>query len=267
MRYPKESLALYAFSWQFDGRCGYGELDGRPFKFCPPDELHGDPEVASKALGLHEDLDELYEALKGDPLLGCVAERYWGLRPRALGIWEAAVVGIAQQNASFKQAWSSLYKLHIIASKRINVFGKEYLRFPRPEEVDERALKAAGFGYRAKFVTALKEALRERPLTCSNVDSLKGVKGVGDYTLGLVKLFACRDYSAPVLDRWLKAVYEEAYGGLERYYEFGKWKGLVSLLTTVALDAVPLTRALERVRRGEVCPSEEPSPLTLWKYF
>jgi len=264
--YPKESLALYAFSWQFDGECGYVEAGECVYRFCPPKAealCWGEGQSLEEALGLNEDLDEFYEMAKDDPLLWCVAKRYPGLRPRRLSPWAAAVVGIAQQNASFKQAWGSLYKLHKLASKRVKAFGREYLLFPKKEDVDEEVLRKAGFGYRAKTVLALKAF----EFSCSNIEELKRVKGVGDYTLGLVKLFACHDYSAPILDRWLKAVYEKAYGGLEGYYKFGKWKGLASLLVTVALDAVPLRKALRRAEEGRVCPEEEPSPLTLWKRY
>ena len=262
--YPIESLALYSFSWQFDGECGYGEFGGCYFKLCRDGEVKESCEgVISKALGLDEELDDFYEMIKDDPLLWCVAKKYRGLRPGRLGVWEAAVVGVAQQNASFKQAWKAIYKLHLLTSRRVNVFGKEYLSFPKKEDVDEASLKEAGFGYRAETITKLKKV----EVDCSNVDELKKIKGIGDYTLGLIKLFGCHDYSAPILDRWLRSVFLSAYGDLDVYHSFGKWRGLVSLLTTVALDAVPLRKALKRLKEGKVCPSEEPSPLTLWKYF
>ncbi len=265
--YPKESLALYAFSWQFDGKCGYVEAGECLYKFCPPSHIEkvcwGEGESLEEVLGLDEDLREFYEMIRDDPLLKCVAERYPGLRPRKVSLWAASLVGIAQQNASFKQGWGTLHKLHKLASKRVKAFGREYLLFPK--EVDEETLRKAGFGYRAKTVIELKKVIDE--VSCGNVDELLKVKGVGKYTLGLVKLFACRDYSAEILDRWLKAIYEKAYGDWRKYYEFGRWKGLVSLLATVALDAVPLRKALRRLEEGRVCPEEEPSPLTLWKYF
>jgi len=264
--YPKESLALYAFSWQFDGLCGYVEVEGGLYKFCPPNtvEVHGDPkESLEEVLGLEEDLTEFYEAIRDDPLLKCVAEKYEGLRPRKLGPWSASVVAVAQQNASFKQAWRTLHKLHLLSSNRVSAFGREYLLFPRKEDLDEEVLRKAGFGYRAEIVLRLKEI----EVDCSNVDEMRKIKGIGDYSLGLIKLFGCRDYSPLILDRWLKAVFNEAYGDWERVKEYGEWKGLVSLLTTVALDAVPLRKALERVRKGDVCPHEDFSPLTLWRHL
>lgn len=263
----KESLALYAFSWQFDGNCGYAEAGNKLYKVCPNGKVEefswGEGESWEEVFGVNEDLSEFYEMIRDDPLLWCIAKRYPGLRPRKVSIWAASVIAVAQQNASFKQAWKALYKLHILKSKRVKAFGREYLLFPKKEDVDERSLREAGFGYRYKTIMELKKI----EVTCENVDELKKIKGIGDYSLGLIKLFGCRDYSALILDRWLKAVFEEAYGDWERIKEFGKWKGLVSLLTTVALDAVPLRKALARVREGKVCPVEDFSPLTMWKHL
>ena len=263
----RESLALYAFSWQFDGECGYAEAGGKLYKVCPSGEVEefswGKGESWEEIFGVHEDLEEFYDMISDDPLLWCIAKKYRGLRPRKLSLWASSVIAVAQQNASFKQAWKSIYKLHVLKSKRVYAFGREYLLFPKKEDVDEETLKKAGFGYRSQTIMRLKEV----NVTCNNIDELKNVKGIGDYSLGLIKLFGCRDYSALILDRWLKAVFEEAYGNWEKIKDFGRWKGLVSLLTTVALDAVPLRRALHRVRNGEVCPKEEFSPLTMWKYL
>ncbi len=259
----KESLALYAFSWQFDGKCGYVQGGDCIYKVCEGVEVFkwGRCEDLEKLLNLEVDLEEFYNDAKDDPLIGCVARKYKGLRPRRTSVKGAILIGVAQQNASFKQGWGMLYKIHKIASKKVKAFGREYLL--TPEEVTEEQLKEAGFGYRANAVI---EAFKLN-VDCSRVDELKNVKGIGDYTLSLVKIFACGDFSALPLDRWIKALAEEAYGDWRELNKYGKFRGLAALLITVAFDAVPLRKALKRLREGKNCPYEEPSPLTLWKYY
>ncbi len=262
--YPIESLALYSFSWQFDGSCGYFLSGDCLYKVCENGierEYFGEDEGnLAYDLGLHEDHSEFVEMAKDDPLLNCVARKYPGLRPRRVGLKEAIVIAVAQQNASFKQAWGNVWRLYKLIGKEINAFGRKYLVLG---EVSEEALRKAGFGYRSETIV---RALSMK-VDCANVDELGRVKGIGNYSLSLIKLFHCRDYSAFPLDRWLMALSEKVYGdprGLER---FGKWRGLASLLVTVALDAVPLRKAIKRVEEGRVCPEEEFSPLTMWRFW
>ncbi|UXD21120.1 hypothetical protein IPA_00335 [Ignicoccus pacificus DSM 13166] len=261
--YPIESLQMYAFSWQFDGKCGYVKAGDCIFKVCKDKiekECWGREGDLEKVLGLHEDHGEFIEMAKDDPLLRCVVERYPGLRPRTLSLKEAIVIAVAQQNASFKQAWGNVYRLYRTISVKYKAFGREYLSLG---EVDENALRRCGFGYRAKTIM---EALRQN-IDCSNIEELLRVKGIGKYTFALVKMFSCRDYSELPLDRWLERVAEKAYGDWRRLEEFGRWKGLAALLITVALDALPLRKALKRVEEGKVCPSESFSPMTMWQYW
>ncbi len=260
----RESLALYAFSWQFDGNCGYVQGGECIYKVCE-DGVEvvewGKCESLEKLINLDLDLDEFYDDAKDDPLIGCVARRYRGLRPRRTGVKGAILIGVAQQNASFRQGWGMIYKIHKLASKRVKAFSREYLL--TPEEVTEEQLKMAGFGYRSN---AVLEAFK-LSLDCSNLERLKEVKGIGNYTLALVRIFACGDFSQLPLDKWIKALAERAYGDWRELNRYGKYKGLAALLITVALDAVPLRNALKRLEEGKVCPYEEPSPLTLWKYY
>jgi len=48
---------------------------------------------------------------------------------------------------------------------------------------------------------------------------------------------------------------------------FGQWVGLAAIDATIAFDAQPLRRALERLEKGLNKPGvDEPSPITLWRH-
>ena len=228
-------------------------------------------------LGLDHDYSEPYAIFSSDPILRCIPTSLPGYRLRLLSVWSALLVAVCQQNASFRQGWGMLYRLYTSVGRRLIVdLGEEkrvFIESPRPENLSIEAMKSAGMGYRAETVSRVIEA-RLHEVECSDVDRLSEVKGVGSYTLNLVKLLACRDYSALPLDRWLRRLAAEAYGcdprEAERELEkrFGRWRGLAALMTTVALDAEPLTKALERLRRGDVCPGKVvPSPVTMWRFW
>ncbi len=226
-----------------------------------------------KRLGARERLEAYWEKARQDPLVGGVAETMPGLRLRTTSIWLAFLIAVCQQNASFRQGWGMLYRLHRLASRRLSARGMGvYLETPQPSSLSLDLLRRAGLGYRARTVM---EAIRHRvhELSCREVDRAREVRGVGNYTLSLIKLLACRDYSALPLDRWLKRLASEAYNvpesavDTELHRRFGNYVGLAALHTTIAFDAEPISRALRRLREGRNKPGlVEPSPISLWRH-
>ena len=224
-------------------------------------------------LGIWEDLADYWRRAQSDPLVGGVAETMPGLRLRSTSIWAAFLIAVCQQNASFKQGWGMLYRLHRLVSRRLTAKSMGvYLETPLPENLSLDLLRKAGLGYRARTVM---EAIRRRvhELGCSDIDEAREVRGVGKYTLALMRLLACRDYGALPLDRWLKRLASEAYGvpeqavDAELHRRFGEYVGLAALHTTIAFDAEPISRALRRLREGKNKPGlVEPSPISLWRH-
>lgn len=281
------TLATYSFGWQYDGSKGYIWLCGHCVAVVKPLNDHARIDVycgsndrywehaidkLKDILGVYEDLSEYIRLGRGDPLVGGLLEVMPGLHLRKISIWYAFLVAVCQQNASFKQGWNMLYKLHLIASDRLVINNTVFLEPPKPSDLNEEVLREARLGYRTSTVL---EAIQKKvySFSCSDVEQLADVKGVGPYTLNLVKVLACRDYSALPLDRWLKRLAAEAYSvepdnvGEELDRRFRSWKGLAAIHTTIAFDAEPLRRALERLKKRANKPGlVEPSPLTLWKY-
>ncbi len=238
-------------------------------------------------LGLDEDLSEFHARARNDPLLFRFAAEWRGWRLRSCDIWWALVVGVCQQNASFKQGWSMLLNIVDLYGRAVELegFGRVVLP-PRPEDVarDPSKLAEARVGYRAQTIAGIARAFIEksipsieelRKMSSSEIETLlRGLRGVGSYTARLAMALALRRYDLPPVDRWLKAIVSRVYGVEERYAEskwvevWGKWSGLASIALTIALDAAPLREALARIERGELLPkmSDEPSPATLWRF-
>ncbi len=282
----RDTLQAYSFSWQYwGGSCGLLEAGGCVVEACEDgdrvrlrafcgEEPSGDPiRSAAEALGVWEDTRPFLERAARDPLLEGFAATMPGYRVRGASVWAALLIAVCQQNASFRQGWGMLYRLHLLASKRLQLpDNRVYLATPEPSALDEKVLREAGLGYRARIVL---EAVRQGIPDCGSVENLYGVKGVGRYTLNLVRVLACRDYTRPPIDRWLVQLAHRAYGVeakirvVEREFvkRFNGYAGIASIATTIAFDAQPLRRALERLEKGLKRPGlDKPSPITLWRY-
>ncbi|MEM0027132.1 MAG: hypothetical protein QXT53_04755 [Ignisphaera sp.] len=240
--------------------------------------------MVEHVLGLGEDLTEFYGIVARDTLLSPSLEMLYGMHMRASPPWIASVIGVCQQNASFKQGWKMFYNFIRVFGKRVVVEDVETYVPPSPSNINENSmdmLLGAGLGYRAKTVVALAKLFTEKQhLNGFDVGSgeleeeLLSIRGVGEYTSRLALALSLRDYSKPPIDRWLRRIVSEVYRvdekNVEREYirVWGRWSALAALYTTVALDAEPLTKALERVRAGQLRPDPSKiSPLTLWKHL
>jgi N-glycosylase/DNA lyase len=288
---PRDTMTVYSFGWMYWGgseglielcnnsvaRIDWGSASGTLAVrvYSAEGERCWEERVESVAdmLGVNEDLSDYISLGRGDPLVGGVVETMPGMRLRRASIWYSLLVGVCQQNASFRQGWNMLYRLHLNASTPlVTPDGRLYLPTPRPERLTYETLRASGLGYRASTVLNLARA-RVWELDCKSIDRVMEVKGVGEYTASLAAVLACRDYSRLPLDRWLRRLAAEAYQVPEREAgrafseKFGRWRGLAAIHTTIAFDAEPLRRALERLKSGRNRPGEtEPSPVSLWKY-
>lgn len=247
-------------------------------------DLNDIVEKIEYVLGVNEDLGEFYEKARGDPILSQSVEVLRGLHVRATTPWIASIIGVCQQNASFKQGWRMLYNIFSLMGKKVRVEGIETIIPPKPHDITEErldVLREARVGYRVRTIIELaklftvEEHLNTWKISPSRLEEeLLNVKGVGNYTTRLVLVLSLRYYEKPPIDRWLKRLIMEAYKVEENIVEeeyirrWGKWSGLAALFTTIAIDAEPLSRALDRLRRRELKPStDKMSPLTLWKYL
>ena len=234
-------------------------------------------------LSVREDLSGFYRLASSDPLLKMFSSRYRGWRPRSTSLWWSLVIGVCQQNASFWQGWRMLYNIVKLYNRRVRVDDEPILP-PRPVDVLENPhlLVTAGTGYRSDTIVRIAKAMESGEVNYDRLASrssieiesvLKRIKGVGSYTARLSLVLAFRKYDLPPIDRWLKKIIAVVYRVREEDAErtwisrWGRWSGLASLVTTIALDAKPLRKALERIRSGKLVPIDNgsPSPTTLWR--
>ncbi|ABO08674.1 hypothetical protein Pcal_1250 [Pyrobaculum calidifontis JCM 11548] len=269
------TAAVYNFKWYYDGErlvlvedrdaalvveeegtwlrvTGYGEV-----------EKGEAAELVAKRLGLGEDYSDFFRRAAGDPILREAPRIFAKWRLRSATPWYAFLVAVLQQNASFLQGWRGLCCI----IKRFGTpmrLGQMYtIAPPTPREVLDLGdkLRSCPIGYRAATIAAVAETFAK------GGDPFKA-RGVGPYTRSLVELLAHRRYDAAPVDRWVKRLVQEAVGqDAEQYLreKFGQWAGLAVYLYTVALDAAPLRKALERLKKGQVTPMEEVSPMGMWK--
>lgn len=294
------SAAVYNFSWWFNGeslsiplndivfvvRDTGDELEVNLYasRILSSDDVDSAIKSIEHILGLKEDLSEFYAIMARDPLLSLSLEDLQGMHLRVSTPWIAAVVGVCQQNASFKQGWRIFYNFIRLLGKTVAIGDVTTYLPPSPDEVkDDKAnlLKEAGFGYRAQAILSIANLFsRDNTLNRWDVnpryleEQMLEVKGIGSYTSRLALALSLRVYDKPPIDKWLKRIVSEVYNVSEKDVEriyigiWGRWSGLAALYTTVALDAEPLTKALERIRKKNLKPDPlKFSPLTMWRYL
>ncbi len=289
--------AAYSFSWQYDGKRAYvplsleerdlacvavcEQVEDRKIKvvyFLPPGssvEKSCLEALVMKALALDEDLSAFYEICSGDPILRGV-QYVRGLHLKSADAWTSFLIAVSQQNASFRQGWYMLYRLHKTLGRQVYLqdLGRVYILPPKPEDIvqaGEQQLRACGYGYRARIVLEVAKRIASAEKASDILNLLKNVKGVGPYTYGLTRVIARRDYSVPVIDRWVKGLYEHiGIKSVEKYFKetFKNYQGLATWFLTIILDAEPLSKAIERVSKGEIKPKFSGlTPLTMWRYW
>ncbi len=292
-------LSTYNFSFWFNGENGFIQLDrngnviamisiGGVYRIYSCTKLSCKDHVDKLywSLGLRENLNEFHETALKDPLLREFISKYPGWRLRSTSLWWALVVGVCQQNASFRQGWKMLYNIVKNYGRKIVLEDHETYLTPTPQDIIEKPelLKKSGTGYRWKTILSIAHWFLEHNVDCKALqrskaeeieEILKSIKGVGEYTARLALVLALRRYELPPVDRWLRKIISVVYGVSEKEAEdkwvsiWGRYSGLASVAVTVALDAEPLNKALKRIGEGKISPIEDNkiTPLTMWKYL
>jgi len=240
--------------------------------------------LARWILGLDEDLTSFYNVIENDAILREVPKSLRGMRMRATSLWNALLIAICQQNASFAQGWSMLCRIYRLFGLEVELNGIKSILPPSPRHFltseAEAKLREAKVGYRARTIihaaSMAEKGYFEYLEKLKDEDAeerLKEIKGIGGYTARLTLVLSQRRYGLLPLDRWLKRLAEEVYKlknvEEELKAKWREWCGLAVFFTTVVLDAEVLLKALQRALNGDVkprCQSEKPTPLTLWMH-
>ena len=290
------TASCYAISWEYDGHNAYITLDYDKHvslvKVSPREdellfEVYADTsssDIIDSAirdarfiLGVDEDLTNFYGLCKNDPLLGILAERFIGMRIRAVqNLWQGILISICQQNASFKQGWKMLLNIRRKLGKPLQIPNNPRIMFtyPSPRQVIEKFdfLKDCRVGYRDKVILNAARFFLE-----NESEELEKIKGIGQYSARLARILGLRKYDKFPVDRWFSVLIPKVYANedkwtIRRVEEFAakkwdKWAGLAAVMITVITGAKTLTKLLEDIQQGKLSPlPDEPAPLTLWRY-
>jgi len=280
-------LGAYSFPWEFNGEEAYYVFDNAVITAVLRESS---AELCAIPFGMDVDAyekiilffdlgnpySEFYEKALGDPLLSEFAKKYMGWRPRLTSLWWATIIGICQQNTGFIQGWRMLASITKLYGKKIIVGSKALLIPPTPADVLKHPdlLVKARTGYRAETIIRVAKLFAEKDEDDIGYDELISIKGIGRYTASLALVLARREYWRAPIDRWLKKIISHVYHIDDRYADriyheiWGDYQGLAALATTIALDAVPLRKALERIDNGILVPTimDKPTPANMWKF-
>ncbi len=294
------TLSIYNFGFWYNGRYGILFLDDEANTVAIV-EVDGKYRVYSRLeiscrdivdkiewmLGLREDLSEFHRRASKDPLLSGFFKLYRGWRVRSTSLWLSLVIGVCQQNASFRQGWTMLYNIVKSYGKEIKLGDKIVLAPPTPRDILSKPelLTRCRVGYRARTIVEASKWIVEKGgvleelyrMNSEEVEELlKTIKGIGSYTARLALILGLRKYDLPPIDRWLAKIIEVVYGVERRRVEdfwrnlWREYSGLASLAVTITLDAEPLSKAIKRIEKRLLTPILDlgkPTPMTLWKYF
>ena len=280
-------LGAYSFPWEFDGEKAHyvfldalitADLRGSSANLCviPFDKDVNAYEKIVLFFDLNKTYSDFYEKALGDPLLSEFARKYMGWRPRLTSLWWATIIGICQQNTGFIQGWKMLASIIKLYGRK-TVIGNTTIPIPpAPLDVLKQPdlLVKARTGYRAETIIRVANLFVEKDEDDIGYDELIAVKGIGKYTASLALVLARREYWRAPIDRWLRKIVSHVYRVDEKhadrvYHEiWGDYQGLAALATTIALDAVPLRKALERIDNGILVPTiiDKPTPANMWKF-
>lgn len=199
-----------------------------------------------QALGLHHDIEEVFNQFPEDPRLEKAQEELWGLRIIQDEFFPCLISYLCSPQMRIPRIKQMHNEIAREYGEKMKYEDETLLRFPNQEELSEATedeLRELGIGYRAKYISETLDIL-QNDFDHSEMDSmdyigargyLKNLYGVGNKVADCVLLFSKGFHEAYPLDTWaLKAVekhypehhsddYEEASENLRQH--FGEYSG------------------------------------------
>ena len=204
-------------------------------------------EEVEEALGVHHDLEEIFQTFPDNVKLSEAREELWGLRIVQDKFFPCLISYLLSPQMRIPR----IKKLHNEIARKygevIEFDGKELLRFPTREELSEASeeeLRELGTGYRAKYIIETLEILEEEDFDPEEIcemdygearERMKDLYGVGDKVADCVLLFSLGFYEAYPIDTWadkalknhFEDLYSDDYGELSENMRnhFGEYSG------------------------------------------
>lgn len=164
--------------------------------------------LISWILGFDEDLEPFYRMVKNDPVMQASLSINYGWKDKSYPtVFESLIGVVVAQNVQFKRIYKMLELLCRKFGEKLNLEGKSYYSFPKPEAIARaslKALRACKVGYRDKFLKAIAEKIVKEKIDLEKIKEISNEEAieflirlpyVGPYTakLGLVLATRRRD--------------------------------------------------------------------------
>lgn len=175
-----------------------------------------------EALGLHQDLEEVFETFPEDENLQKARDELWGLRIIQDEFFPCMISYLLSPQMRIPR----IKKMHNnIAEKygeKVEIGGIEMLRFPTQEELaeaTEEELRDLGTGYRAKYIVETMDILQNEfdhdEMDEMNYEEareyMKKLYGVGNKVADCVLLFSKGFHEAYPIDTWADKALKKNY--------------------------------------------------------
>lgn len=179
-------------------------------------------EEVEEALGLHHNLEEIFDTFPEDENLEKARDELWGLRivqDEFFPCMISYLLSPQMRIPRIKKMHNSIAREY---GEEVEVNGRELLRFPTPEELAEATedeLRDLGTGYRAKYIVETMKILQS-DFSHEEMDDMgyedareymKQLYGVGDKVADCVLLFSKGFYEAYPIDTWANQALKENY--------------------------------------------------------
>jgi N-glycosylase/DNA lyase len=210
-----------AFRWEKVGDWWYGVVLDKVFKIRQVEDkiefVNVDAGFVENYFSLDEDLQKISGSFNKDKHIARAVKAYWGLRVIRQDPWECLISYIC---ATYKSIPAIKHMLNNLAQKfgeKTSFDGKTFYTFPTPQKLGaatEQQLRECGLGYRAKYVQATAQTIREgydleklRRLPYLEAKrALMEFAGVGAKVADCVLLFSLGKTEAFPVDVWVKRV-------------------------------------------------------------
>lgn len=174
-------------------------------------------------LGLHHDLEAVFEEFPSDSPLEKAKDEYWGLRVVQDDFFPCLISYLCSPQMRIPRIKEMHNQIAEEYGDKIEFDGVEAYKFPTPEQLSEATedeLRELGVGYRAKYIVESTKIIRETnfdPEKIKSMDYLEARKemkrlyGVGDKVADCVLLFSLGFVESAPIDTWGYKVLKEYY--------------------------------------------------------
>lgn len=176
-----------------------------------PEEVHKLKRRITHCFGTREDQSDFYRICNRDPVLKNFLKQIKETRIiSAYKDFEALVGAIISQNNSYRNYRTQMRKIY------------ESINF-RKDKFTTANLEKLKLGYKIEYLLNLKEGFDSK--------EINEIRGIGNYSVNLYKIFQKRDYSAFYMDCLMERIMREKYGIKDNFIEYshklwGDYRGL-----------------------------------------